>query len=347
MLYFGESRNTYESDQALDLATRAFPNAHCTSTRRELLCQHPGFSESSSIVVSNSNGVVLASLFLIDCILRLNGNLVQGVFLSSVSVHPSHRGFGLSSLLINSSLRIARNRSKQIALVIARKAVDNYYTKFGFWGFSHYSTLTYRLKSLRSMNSSVQLGFVPATASNILSCPQLYDLSYSMASGSCERSLEYWSYIIYQCTVYGYSFDIMMLHDEPVGYVIHNSKGTIFEIATSLSNDLFCVSSLYNHCGNVDGIQILNIYPHHPIIRYLQGFDFTLSLRECRYGGHMIRSLADIDSSSFPELKNTRLNSMSFSEANNIFNGYSLSSMIDNLSIDLNSSFNIPLMDQI
>ena len=61
----------------------------------------------------------------------------------------------------------------------------------------------------------------------------------------------------------------------------------------------------------------------------------------------MMRSLADIDSSSFPELKNTRLNSMSFSEANNLFNGYSLSSMIDNLSIDLNSSFNIPLMDQI
>ena len=284
MFYSGVSRNHHETDQALDLASHAFPNPHCTTTRREILCQHPGFSDSSPIVVSTSNGDVLASLFLIDCTLRLNGNLVPSVFLSSVSVHASHRGLGLSSLLINSSLRIARNRSKQIALVVARRAVDNYYTKFGFWGFTHYSTLSYRLNSFCLENLSVHLDFAPATALNISKCSQLYELSYSKTSGSCERSLEYWSFIIFQSAVYGYSFDIMMLGGELVGYVIHNSKGTIFEIATSLSKDFSPVSSLYNHCGNLDGIQTLNIHPNHPAMEYFGGLDFTLSFRECRYG---------------------------------------------------------------
>ena len=205
---------------------------------------------------------------------KIKRQVSPSVFLSSVSVHTSYRGLGLSSLLINSSLRIARNRSKQIALVVARKAVDNYYTKFGFWGFTHYCTLTYRLNPTSLENSPVQLNFVPATALNIPNCSQLYDISYSKTSGSCERSFEYWSYIIFQCAVYRYSFDIIILGDEFVGYVIHN-KGTIFEIATSLSNDLFCVSSLYTHCGNLDGIQILNIHPNHPVIGYFGGLDFT------------------------------------------------------------------------
>ena len=63
MFYSGVSRNHLETDQALDLASQAFPNPHCTTTRREILCQHPGFSDSSPIVVSTSNGDVLASLF--------------------------------------------------------------------------------------------------------------------------------------------------------------------------------------------------------------------------------------------------------------------------------------------
>ena len=139
----------------------------------------------------------------------------------------------------------------------------------------------------------------------------------------------------------------MMLGGELVGYVIHNSKGTIFEIATSLSKNLFSVSSLYNHCGNLDGIQTLNIHPNHPVMEYFGGLDFTLSFRECRYGGHMLRSLDDIDSAPVSELQNIRPNCMSFAQANNFFRGLSLSSMISNSSIDLSSSFNIPLMDQI
>jgi hypothetical protein len=347
LFYSGSARNSDEALQALHLACLTFDSPVLPLKRKELLLRHPGYSDKSPIIVSNSSGEVLASLFLVDCLVRLNQKFVQGVFLSSISVRESHRGLGLSTLLINAALSTACSRSKKVALVIARKAVDHFYTRFGFWGISHYCKFSYSETPSPVCPSTDLLKFVPASSQHFPKCQHFYNLNYSMSSGSCARPLKYWSYILYKCLAQEHRFDMLVYDNEPIGYVIHDSSGNVFEIATSLCHPALNIALFLDRCGMSNGFQVLHIHPLHPFISYLDGTDFTLSLRECRHGGHMLKTLHDIDPILSNNTESNCLQGMSYSDVMNTLSIPRLTSMVYNPVIEVSSSFNIPLMDQI
>ena len=90
----------------------------------------------------------------------------------------------------------------------------------------------------------------------------------------------------------------------------------------------------------------LHIPPTHPFLWRLHGQDVSLTIRECPYGGHMVRIL---DKRLSPAVQNVRSDDGLFDFFQTL-NALGISS-VTNIDSDggqaVHGSFNIPLMDQI
>jgi len=349
--YAGIARDSRERQDALHIAATSFRSATCShdvsiARKAFLLEQHPGYSNESAIVVCSDVGSVIASAFLIDCMLPLGSKKLQGVFVSSISVAESSRGNGVSRLLMDAAINAAKGRCADLAIVIARRAVDYFYNRFGFWGVSQYSRVTLRVPE-RLMNvTAKQLATRPTAEPDLAACAELYADSYKGLLGHCERPPELWEYILQKSSYLGLRFDVMTFVDEIVGYAFHDGVGNFHELtigAETTSSDAF---TFLTDCAPQSEFLTLHIPPTHPFLWRLHGQDVSLTIRECPYGGHMVRIL---NKKISPALKNVRLGNgmFDFFQTHNALGISSVTDVGSNSGQVVRGSFNIPLMDQI
>lgn len=354
MSYAGVARNEIEREQALNIAANSFflPElSHHEGFLRKafFLRSHPGFTNVSPIVICNHVGKVVGSAFLIDCKIRLKCGLhLEGAFISSVSIKDGERGRGLSNLLMDASINSARDRDLSILLVIARRAVDGYYNRFGFWGLSQYSNVTLEPASWPlNKRFSQPLRLVPASAEDLIHCIALHVESYKYLVGSCLRNLEMWHYILRKLPYFKIRFDMIYIGGESVGYVIYDGKGNVYEIAIS-GQSVFEPRAIFEACAEGIDRVTLHVHPTHPFLEKLDGLDVSLTLRECPYGGHMARILKP---TLFPEYDARGIDHLStplsLSETCRLLSLARVTSKDANKNAGLHGSFNIPLMDQI
>ena len=103
-MYAGIARNDSERQQALSLSAKSF-SAHGAQedfsilNNTFLLCNHPGFSSNTTIILCDSSGNILGSAFLGHCMVPFKNVMLSGVFVASVSIREDSRGKGLSRLL--------------------------------------------------------------------------------------------------------------------------------------------------------------------------------------------------------------------------------------------------------
>lgn len=350
MSYAGIARDSRERQDALRIASTSFGSSTCshdTAIARKafLLEEHPGYSNESAIVVCSEAGSVIASAFLINCTLPLGSKKLQGVFISSISVAESSRGNGVSRLLIDAAINAAKSRCADLAIVIARRAVDHFYSRFGFWGVSQYSRVTFRVPE-GLIASANQIAVRPAAEPDLAACAMLYADIYKGLLGHCERAPELWLYILRKSSYLGLLFDVMTFIDEVVGYAIHDGIGNFHELTTGPETTSCDTFTFLTDCAPKSQFLTLHIPPTHPFLRRLHSVDVSLTIRECPYGGHMVRIL---NTRMTPGLENEPLDDGMFDFFQTL-NALGISSVTD---IDSDSrqtvrgSFNIPLMDQI
>lgn len=357
-MYAGIARDGRELEQALALAAESFspPDAAmdaAISRKAFLLREHPGFREDSAIVVCAENGCVAGSAFLIDCELPVGDCLLQGVFISSVSVAEQARGQGLSLLLMESAIKAATVRDADIAMLIARRAVDGYYTRFGFWGLSQYSKVTLNIATLPPASHPIQaVTLRPVAAEDFGLCAELHAASYRNLIGHCVRSPKMWGYISRKLPYLGMRLDFVRIEGQTVSYVIHDGRGNLHEIGVVPGGPVFGARPFLEAIA--PGLENLTLHlpPTHPFLIKLEGADVSLTLRECPYGGHMVRILnpalvGSLRGDVAGEVDTTTERTLSFAETAKLLRLARVSDFDSALELGLRGSFNIPLLDQI
>ena len=104
-------------------------------------------------------------------------------------------------------------------------------------------------------------------------------------------------------------------------------------------------------CASETNCVTLHIPPAHPFIAKLEGGDVSLIVRECPYGGHMIRVLnasmiAEVRKGSVIEERTAR-SFLNLSETATLLRLSRLTDANQANALDIFGSFNIPLLDQI
>jgi GNAT superfamily N-acetyltransferase len=268
----------------------AAENSERTTDRKRLLVlDHPGAGKNPAIVVSLPDKGVIGTAFLIDRVFPRDPAMIHGTFISSICIDEGVRGLGYSRILMAAAIDACKARGSAIALVIARRAADHFYTQFGFWGLSQYSKLTVDAAALSATPTS-ELCLRPAIADDLPICAVLYDTAYQESFGRCLRDSQTWRYVLEKATCLHVCLSVVENSGSVVGYAIHDDAGNVHELA--IAGSATARGTLALLAGrNVGSSLLLHVSPDHPVISALSGLDITLSTRECPFGGHMVRVL--------------------------------------------------------
>lgn len=288
-MYIGCARNSKDVERALALAAKTFRSNEnpdeAIRIKRFFMSPRGTISEQDVVVLVDETDEIVGTCFLIDRLFYRGNKKLKGTFLTSICIAESSRRKGFSALLMNCAIAECEGRGAVFAILIARKAMDYFYNKFNFWGLSQYSKL--HLKLADSYASGKSCSFSPATESDLTLVSTLYESTYSGLYGSCERSLEYWGYVLRKTESQRCNFFIHRTQGRIDGYVIF-SGSELYELASA--QDVCCFELLNDLGQNLSLKEVtLHCSREHPIFRELQEVDFSLTQRQCNYGGHMVR----------------------------------------------------------
>lgn len=292
MLYAGPARDEKEINLAIALAGGVFASpADDTGQNLERkhvhVLEHPGAGKDSAIVVSLGGQGVIGAAFLIDRLLPRGPVSIRGTFLSSFCIDESLRGQGYSRVLMEAALQACGKRGAAIALVIARRAVDRFYNKFGFWGLSQYSKLTVESAAFADVRLA-GLRLRRVSLDDIGACSALYDLAYQESFGHCLRDWQTWKYVIQESEYLRVNVSVIEKGRVIIAYAIHDASGNIHEIGSENTSDARTALAMLARSAAAKLLTV-HIPPIHPAVRALEGFDVTLATRECPFGGHMVK----------------------------------------------------------
>jgi|GEM_PF-5462689 len=288
-MYVGCARHKKDVSLSLELAAKTFRSDELSSeaivTKQYLMSVGETLRKQDIVILENNANEIIGTCFLIDRLFYFGRVNITGTFLTSICIDELSRGKGYSELLMNAALAECENRGSIFAVLIARRAVDHFYNKFGFWGVSQYAKISINLVNVYEKNNRLT-----ESTPTIIDLPilnTLYESAYSKLLGSLLRSQNNWKNILWKTELQKIRFIVVRKNGTLCGYVIF-SGCDLYEVAVSEDAsyiELLCYLKDKYSLGNV------SIYcaPQHPIVYSLAAFDYSITLRQCNYGGHMVR----------------------------------------------------------
>lgn len=347
--YAGPARSFEELSVALDLASLNFKldtqtYDECREYLKLRILSYPGFRLENCIVVLGDNHKLIGSAFLFESQYNFDDHHINlsNCFLTYVSIAGEFRGFNISRILVESALTEAANLST-LSTVVARRAVNWYYTKFGFRGISHYASFDVMLETQRNdgILSNYGYSFEDAIESDLSILKTLYQNEYINHLGSLCRSKALWKYYLTLLNSKSLSLKIIYQNNITIGYICFDSCNRVVELAFGHQLALHEFKSIFKCLFPGMRTISFDIPPLHSIIQGLYGIDIVMRLRQCPYGGHMVKTFASNSSDNI-----TLENELPSFELMPNIKIPSFTSILGN-SFDLSTSFNIPFLDQI
>ena len=137
-------------------------------------------------VLVNNDRAAFANI--IEQEMYVDNKVLKVNYLTLVYVDPKYRGKKLVKFMIDEVGRVSSEHDHSATFVVARKAVKNFYYKFGYHGFSVFPEIKIDTKSLvceEEQNSIYNLEEISSA----------YEATYSKIAGSLLRNRRYWDSI--------------------------------------------------------------------------------------------------------------------------------------------------------
>lgn len=297
-LSFSSARSDIEADQALDLAVRTFRQNRSDPNYLEfktlLWREDPSYRVENLLLAKAPTGRIVGLIRLVPRILRRADETYAVAGISSVCLDSEFQGRGLSSSFMRYALDEARDRSYDLCLLMARRAADHYYTRFGFWGISSYNRVTFSAQE-EGGDEDERISLAESAPEHVSVYADAYLTSYRGSFGCFARTPEYWRFLLKKIAHFqDTKWLTLFVGNRPVGYVIH-SDAVIHEVAyldgvspVALLKALRTVAQLE---ANGQTTILAEIPPQHRLLAEVPGVETWLTFRECNYGGHMVRIL--------------------------------------------------------
>ncbi|MBF0146748.1 MAG: GNAT family N-acetyltransferase [Magnetococcales bacterium] len=293
-MYAGIARSAQEIEAALRLAAQVFGSILGQDEKIifeiKTFLWHAAYPDGPEqiIILAPKPDEVVGLIRICPRILYRKNQKFSCGGISSVCIAPHLQGQGLSPLLMTAALNWIQSHDFDMAILFGRRAVDHYYTRFGFWGVSSYNKFLVSHHDLRRYKDDrVKLIPVPTEESN--RCSVWYEGAYKDCFGRMDRSGEQWRFIVTHMRRIGHHVDFVFFQGELCGYVVHGTS-TIFEMALDYAVPPLAILAMIAARNESDPLTLV-IPPEHPVRWVLTHVDARLETRQCSYGGHMIRIL--------------------------------------------------------
>ncbi|MFA4795183.1 GNAT family N-acetyltransferase [Leptospira kirschneri] len=288
-----EAKNQREIEIAFKLASQSFGNGELNvdemEAKKVIWFSDPSFSLDNIILAFNSDQIVGVVRIVPKILCRMQIQYTVAGF-SSICIDKQFRGKKISVPLIQEAIAIAERRKFDLALLVARKAVDHYYVQFGFHGISSYEKISIEAKKISLIDEKIT--FTPIENNLIPLYSNRYYENYFECFGRFLRTYSQWKFILHLISLRRNMEALTILYDdEPIGYCfIQNGK--VCELAVLPKFSLATILANLKQSNKIDQIDDwFDLPSNHLLIRNSNGFEIRVQRRECSYGGHMARIL--------------------------------------------------------
>lgn len=242
----------------------------------------------SFIVGAFDDKKVIGLIRIIPTRLKIGKEFKNSACITSVVVKKDYRGRGISRGLMNQAIATLEEKKIEVAYLFARRAVDNYYNKFGFVGLSSYETISkIKIKALEDSNNVFELRNSKNSA-NISQYNEFYNDTYKNCLGAIARDSKYWESLINRLdSVVDVNFVELYQNNQLEGYAIvqNGEEVKVLELSCSSKISTKAIPLLVTK-KNVSTL----IIPHnHPSVLKTEFIDRTINHRLCVNGGHMVK----------------------------------------------------------
>ncbi len=251
----------------------------------EKLLQVDALTGPYEVKIVKCDGNIVAMLRVLKRMNYLMGNKITTSLITQVCVEEGFRAQGIGARMVEFTLSEIRKANIPLAVLFARKAVDGYYSKFGFVGGAQFLDISIPFEDIKENRIPVitKSVFDPGL---IKSYMQAYDDSYKNIPMAFCRSQEWWAGwpLRFDTKISNEDFINCYSDGEFAGYVVI-VNGRIIEVSfLEDKKDLAAkfVLSLFHSDVSV------SLPQDHFCINDLEKFNYKLSIRRAWNGGHMI-----------------------------------------------------------
>ncbi|MGP1255660.1 MAG: GNAT family N-acetyltransferase [Kiloniellales bacterium] len=294
-IYAGPARSLAEAEAARDLAARVFGDlaglgeSESQNHKRWLWAEPGGWGQSGVVVIVAGSGEVLGTVRLLRRVLHRGEQAFSAALFSSVCVDARWQGRGLSRQLVAAAVDQARALGAEIAYLIARRALDHYYTRFDFHGMSAYPSVD--ISRITPVGSGEPgRAWVSWDGSDTAQLCSIYAEEFAEVLGRAERDETYLEFHVERCRKSGVHPYTLIVNGAPAGYAFVEGSA-VRELAFQSDVGLEALPALGHAVG--EELTTADLNPRQRTARRLFGsdYDVSLRLRRCIFGGHMVRVL--------------------------------------------------------
>jgi len=275
-----------ECEGAFNLAKKIFKD-NDKSRLKKLSWQYYGINKPENIILALSLEKIVGVLRICPLNMKIKGQILKVAGLSSICIDQNLQGYGFGKKLMETSTFYLDQRGYDLSFLIARRAVDHFYTKFGYFGASSYQSLNLKYNQQIMLQNS-KVFFSEFKLNNSKKYLEFFQQSYENCFGACYRKSDFWEFSIKKLPVMGLSFKEILLDDTLVGYVVYNEEQIL---ECGFENDISpliirqSLMSLFSINSNIK----ISVPHNHVITNSFIDDDVEYYSRHCFYGGHMLR----------------------------------------------------------
>lgn len=277
-----------EVKRAFELAKDIFikdPNSQ-SSTFKELSWNIKANNIFKNIIIATSGSDIIGVVRLCPRTFLWQRKKFKVAGISSVCVHPKFRKMGVARSLMQTTINHCDQQGYELTFLVARRAIDHFYKKFGFFGASSYPKILIAKKPDLLSHS---LSFSDFKISNFQLYRSFYEYSYQLNFGVTHRTKFLWRQIQRLIEAKDIEFREILINNKLAGYVV-SKQHLIIEIAFNRVFEREAVEQILAQWPNdQNGYVEVRASHQHTITHFLWEYDTTFVSRRCIFGGHMIR----------------------------------------------------------
>jgi predicted acetyltransferase len=298
MINYCIAKSKKEWLQAIKLANSIFKDftklKKSQNYKADIWLNDPTFRIKNLVLAKDINNNIIGMVRIVPRIIYIHGRAFNVAGFTSICIDPAHRKKGYSIQLINFAIKISNEYGFDFAILFARRALDHYYTNFGFWGVSSYNKA--KIKRPLKLSTDNNYTLVKSNHNSISLYKKVYKNTYEHVSGRVKRNNIYWNNIVRRCMATGLNFRIIRYKKKDIGYCIYK-KQVIFEIGLLNSKHYTEVINILFQNLRYKTLEFW-MSSEHKFFLNKNEFDMELVYRECSWGGHMIRVLDKLKKSN-------------------------------------------------
>jgi len=283
-------RDDAELEATYDLFARSFgPDYSASKKRMDFLRKAEPYSPlSNHLIVKEPYGDIVGALRLVDRELMFGEVRLRAAGMSLFAVHPDHWYMGVAQAIQRQFFELA-NHNFDLTFGFARKRMDGYWSRFGYIGYTSFTTLSVDKKSLPGSTGEFQQ--VDFSGQHLSACQRHYLDNYRDVFCSVYRDAALWDFYVQRIGQDHLGSLICFTTPEgrTVGYALID-QDNILEISGDRDSYPGILAALNTNLGRDAQTLNFDLSPAHPFFRFLLRYPHTYTVRRVWNGGHIAKT---------------------------------------------------------